>query len=85
MSTKRNDHKRAEAKPVNESGNETRKWIEERYGPITIEPGFVASVPTYDGPDATGLGATEEEAIAALYADITQGLDVVENKIEVSK
>lgn len=50
-----------------------RKWIEDRYGPISItqtDKGMLATVPVMNGT-AHGHGQTEEKAVDALYEDLT--------------
>lgn len=59
---------------MDEIAAETLKWITKRYGPVTFETGVTASVPLYKG-NAEGKGATQSEAVAALYKDLTLGAD----------
>lgn len=61
--------------------DETKAWIESRYGPISVGRGgvyvgcvlhvFIAAVPVYGGV-ASGIGRTIEEAIMNLRKDLSR-------------
>lgn len=58
----------------------TLSWITERYGAVSFNEeigGFGVSVPCHGGI-ASGRGATRSLAIAALYKDLTAGLDTID-------